>query len=332
VTSATYDGSIDGANGLAGADSKCAALATSAGLPTGTYKAWLSTSTVDAVSRLGSARGFIRTDGSPFADQVSDITSGKILNTLNLDETGTNVTQPGNANAWTGSTNAGTAVADTTCVDWTSSSGMVQGEIGHTDGGPTMWSDESGSFSCNDGVQMHLYCFDTSHITPLTVTPVPGRVAFLSTGFFDASTGVPVADTLCQTEANAAGLANPTQFLALLSTTIASAASRFNMGAMSLPFVRPDGVKIADAPSLAAGNVLDSGIWQHADGSYLTEVDGSAWTGSSTPNAIGTDTCADWTTKSGSGVDGETATTSAPWWNFFDTSCAGARFVYCLEQ
>ena len=334
VTSAVYDGSINGAMGLAGADSTCAALATSAGLPTGTYKAWLSTSTVNAVDRLGTARGFVRTDGSPFADRVSDIVSGKILNPLSLDQTGTDINVPLFQYAWTGTTNAGTVHGTSTCVDWTSISGTIFGETGVVSGGPNAWSDRSGALSCSDPFQGHLYCFDISHTSTLTVTPAVGRLAFVSKASFDTTKGVAGADALCQSEATAAGLTNPTHFLALLSTSTASAASRFDLSAMSMPYVRPDGIKIADAATIASGTDLDSGFWQHADGSYISAFT-FAWNGSAAPNAAGTNNCTDWTTSSDmvTGIDGRTNQTDPSWWNYFDmSSCASQNSLYCLEQ
>ena len=334
VTSAVYDGSINGTNGLAGADSKCAALATSAGLPTGTYKAWLSTSTVNAVDRLGTARGFVRTDGSPFADRVSDIVSGKILHPLSLDETGSDINVGLFQYTWTGTTNAGTVHGTSTCVDWTSISGTKFGENGVASGGPNAWSDRSGALSCSDAFQGHLYCFDTTHISTLTVIPASGRVAFVSKASFDTTKGVPGADALCQSEAAVAGLTNPTHFLALLSTSTASAASRFDLSALSMPYVRPDGIKIADAATIASGTDLDSGFWQHADGSYIGAFT-FAWNGSATPNATGTDNCTDWTTSSDmvTGIEGRTNQTDPSWWNYFDmSSCASQNSLYCLEQ
>jgi hypothetical protein len=279
-------------------------------------------------------------DKAPIADQISDLTSGKILNPIDLDETGTNQRFPGNSDVWTGSTNSGTFASPTlslfgACDDWTSISGMVDGETGHFDSGPTQWSDISGGASCNNASQNHLYCFDTSHTTTLTYTPVVGRTAFVSSGNFDPSTGIPTADTLCQTEATSAGLGNPTTFLALLSTSTASAASRFDMSAMSPPFVRPDGIKIADATTIAAGSALDSGIWQHADGSYFSGFDPSVWTGSKTPNATSTETCSDWTMKSSlaKGILGFSAQTELGWWDFFENiGCGSPKPVYCLEQ
>jgi hypothetical protein len=300
-------------------------------LPTGTYKAWLSTSTVNAVDRLGSARGFVRIDKAPIADQISDLTSGKILNPIDLDETGHDQRFPENSDVWTGSTNDGMLGSTGTCDDWISTSGSVFGETGHFDGGPTRWSDISGGSSCNNGVQNHLYCFDTSHTTTLTYTPVAGRVAFVSTGNFDPSTGISSADSLCQSEATSAGLANATTFFALLSTSTASAASRFDMSIGSMPFVRPDGIKIADAASLASGNIT-SGIWQFADGSYFSGLNRNTWTGSTAPNTTGalTDTCNDWTSKAGSGIIGN-AIETAIWWHELKNGTCPSMPVFCLE-
>ena len=336
LTSLTYDGSINGNDGLAGADEQCATLASSAHLPAGTYKAWLSTSTVDAVSRLGAARAFVRVDGAPIADQISDLTAGKILNPIDLDESGADIRQDEeNFHVWTGSTNLGTSSPYGACTDWRSILGSDFGETGYFDGGPSVWSDNDESSQCNDGSQLHLYCFDTSHAEPLTYTPAMGRLAFVSKGLFDPSTGIATADSLCQSEASAAGLPNPTTFLALLSTSTASAASRFNMAMGSPPFIRPDGIKIADAPTIADGNALDSGIWQHADGTYFSEFDPSVWTGCAAPNATCTETCGDWTTESSmvTGVLGYPAETEPVWWDQFESlPCTSSEAVYCLQQ
>ena len=270
VTSVSFDtnlASVPGADGgLAGGDIECANVAAIAGR-SGTWKAWLSTSTVNAKDRLGSARGFIRPDGQPFADQVSDIAAGKILNPLILDENGNNVDDPeGFDVVLTGTSTNGTSTGDT-CADWTSDSSPTGAATGQLSGGPTVWTDFEAA-PC--GEPEPLYCFDTSHVSPLTVTPVSGRIAFVSKGTFVFSpSGLSGADALCMNEASAAGLKNASKFLALLSTSTASAASRFDLSATSAPYVRPDGIKIADATTIAAGGALNSGIWQNADGTYF---------------------------------------------------------------
>ncbi len=328
VSSTTFDGDL---GGQAGADANCASLAAAANLPSGTYRAWLSTSSLDAVAKLGSARGFVRPDGAPFADQVSSIAAGVILNPLNLDETGIDV---GHQSVWTGTTDAGTVNNSASCADWTIGTGISFGEQGVSTGGADAWSDDAVETGCNSPA--HIYCFDTSHISTLSVTPASGRIAFVSEGSFTTSQGVPSADALCQSEAAAAALPNSTQFLALLATSTASAASRFDMSAMSPPYVRPDGIEIADAPTLAAGTTLNSGIWQHADGSYVTEFAASVWTGSMSPNVVGTlsTTCQNWSTMFGADTASEgVSNVTDIWWNSgASASCAASLPVYCLEQ
>jgi hypothetical protein len=78
--------------GLAGADAICAARATAGGLA-GTYKAWLSTSTVNAKDRLVPASGWARPDGKPVLNQIKDIESNKVFYPPSLDESGS--IQPG---------------------------------------------------------------------------------------------------------------------------------------------------------------------------------------------------------------------------------------------
>jgi hypothetical protein len=258
------------------------------------------------------------------------------LNPLNVDESG-NLVNGTNNGVWSGTTNAGTA-ASVTCMNWTSNTFPDTAEFGLFDAGPGYWSDAAGEFPCSNTSQVHLYCFDTSRTHALTIPAVTGRVAFISKGDFDPSTGVSTADTLCQTEATNASLTNPTSFLALISTSTVSAASRFDMTMGSLPFIRPDGIKIADAPTLAMGTI-NSGIWQYADGSYFTNPGGNqlTWTGSTAPNAMGTlaQTCADWSSKSTmtSGIAGAAFNVESTWWNGgLQSSCAFPRGVYCLEQ
>src|SRR5262245_55485496 len=75
VRSGLTDGGI---GGLAQADAICAQRAIEGSLP-GTYVAYLSTTTVNAIDRLAGARGWVRPDGQPFADTTADIAAGIVL-------------------------------------------------------------------------------------------------------------------------------------------------------------------------------------------------------------------------------------------------------------
>ena len=324
VSSMAFDGNL---GGLAGADADCQSLADVAGL-SGTFKAWLSTSTVNAASRLGTARGFVRVDDQPFADTVSDITTGKILNPIVIDETGANI---GFAKVWTATASDGTVIPGFTCLDWSDSTSANQGDLGFTSAGPFTWTEAFSGIACNNMFQ-HLFCFDISIVNPLAISPASGRIAFVTVGNFDTSSGILGADADCASQASAVGLMGT--FKALLSTSSMAGASRFNLAIGSAPFVRPDGIKIADAPAIASGNALGSGIWQHADGSYDSV---NAWTGSSTPKVAGTmaTTCDDWSnnTSMATGNPGDSSRADAAWWNKGVTfSCNGGASIYCLQQ
>jgi hypothetical protein len=323
VTSMAFDGNL---GGLAGADADCQSLANAAGL-SGTFVAWLSTSTVNANTRLGTARGFVRPDGQPFADTVSDIIMGHILNPVIIDETGANV---GFANVWTATASDGTVIPGFACEDWTDSTSSNQGDLGFTSGGPFTWTEAFSGIACDNTFQ-HLFCFSTSIVNPLTTSPASGRIAFVTENNFDTTSGIAGADAQCASEASSAGLAGT--FMALLSTSNASAASRFNLASGSTPYVRPDGIQIGDAPAIASGNALSSGIWQHADGTYDSV---NVWTGSSTPNVAGTlaTTCNDWSSNASTAtaIPGESSRTDAAWWNKSVTfECTGGASIYCLQ-
>jgi len=289
VTSLTYDGNLATLQGgLAGADKKCHILANAAGLPDNTYRAWLSTSSVNAIDRLGAARGWVRVDGKPFADTKEDIAAGKIYHPLRVDENGHYDNTPGGSDVWTGTDSDGTVSSFGTCSDWANSAG--NGNTGDDDGVASVFT-SYGSQSC--GNQARLYCFGVDRNVPVTVNPAAGRVAFISRGFWPVGGGLAGADGLCQEEAGSASLSGT--FKALLAANGASAASRFNTSGPA--WVRPDGVAIATtAAALFSADFLNTAINQLADGTYYLGNYG-VWTGAASPTTPGTaaTTCNSWT-------------------------------------
>ena len=320
VTSTTHDGAL---GGLDGADAICAARASAAGLP-GTYVAWLSTASVDAVGRLGSARGFIRPDGAPFADQPADIAVNQIFNTLHIDETGADI---GSVSVWTGTLKNGTNDSNT-CAGWTVDSG-ANGRIGSSRGGPAIWTELVSSPSC--GQSNRLYCFGIDNTTTeLTPTVTSGKLAFISNGTINPSSnpgGITAADTLCTNEA----VSLNGSYKALLASTTANAISRFTPGNV---YVRRDGTLIGDYDTLAAGGALESGIWQRPTGAYLASFSDVVWTGATTPSEVGTtaSTCGNFASGAGSGTFGRGPLADATWWSASTGSCAQAHHVYCLQE
>lgn len=153
VTSQTYNGNL---GGLVGADSQCQARATAAGLP-GTYRAWLSTSSVDAIDRIDEAT-YYKIDGSLLAYNKYDLTDGTISSPISRTELNQIVvTGNGLDRAYTG-TNADGTVNTSNCNNWTAGSISYAGRWGDVLMINSFWSSR-GASSCN--VARRLYCFQS---------------------------------------------------------------------------------------------------------------------------------------------------------------------------
>jgi len=154
VTSTPYNGDL---GGLAGADNKCQSHADAAGLG-GSWIAWLSTSTVNAIDRFpDTANGpFIRTgDAAVIAVTKADLTDGSLLAPISNTETG----DRDGGNVWTGTRPDGTR-AHAMCDDWSSVSPAL-GVTGGTGAFDSYWT-EATDRSCSDEYQ--LYCFNISEV------------------------------------------------------------------------------------------------------------------------------------------------------------------------
>ena len=170
--------------GLAGADQVCQALAKAAGAGNKTWRAYLSTSTVDAKSRIGNGpwRNF---KGEQIAANVADLHSAnnKITAATALTEKGTApnylagnppapVAQPLQHDVMTGTNEDGTKNADT-CKDWTVGDASARTMLGHADRmgrnpGVNSWNAIHASQGCGmeqltpTGGAGLFYCFATN--------------------------------------------------------------------------------------------------------------------------------------------------------------------------
>lgn len=138
--------------GLASADAACQSEADDAGL-TGTYKAWLSDSTISAASRLTHASvPYQLVNGTTIAADWTDLTDGTLDAPIDLSADGGMTAL---ANVWTGTEADGTA-SPNNCSNWTSSSTSLIGDLGSevTSSG---WS-AFGSGNC--GEVPGFYCFE----------------------------------------------------------------------------------------------------------------------------------------------------------------------------
>jgi List-Bact-rpt repeat protein len=328
VTAATFTPGALG--GLAGADAACAQAAAGANLP-GTYRAWLSTSTVSAVQRLSSLasspRGWNRIDGRPFTDTLAALQSGQVLWPLRLNETGASYSIE--TDVMTGTNGDGGSITNLACGDWRQTSASFI--YGDATAGTESWT-SFGSGSCATA-GYHLYCFGTSYTAPVRVTPAPGRIAFLTDGNWAPSGGVSGADALCALEASRANLSGT--FRAMIATSNASALSRFDLS--GAPWVRPDGIPVvAAAADLASGAPLTA-ITVRANGGYIGR--GFSWTGVATnlssPGTLAS-TCRDWSSTSAGDnatVGYETTTTAGAFASYGSEPCSYLLgHLYCLQE
>ncbi len=173
----------DAGTGLGGADRFCAQLAAAVDpvFAGRTWRAYLSTSTVNARDRIGNGPWRNAKDVI-IANDVTHLHDGAGNNLLsgstNLDETGNIVrfVNPGNVHDILTGTTAGGMADDDTCNDWTANSAAFQARVGHSnrDGGgaaPTSWNSAHDNQSCAQtgtpnitagGGRGSFYCFEAN--------------------------------------------------------------------------------------------------------------------------------------------------------------------------
>ena len=153
VTSNYYKVSDFGS--LSGADSICQTRANAAGL-TGTYKAWLSTGSTNAKSRIPNVP-YELVNGTTVANSIADLTDGSLQNPINKDEFGNTKTPP----VWTGTDGYGMTVPYHHCNNWSSSSdGMAAyGTAGYKD---SRWTNFGTSYTSCKNAAANIYCFQTT--------------------------------------------------------------------------------------------------------------------------------------------------------------------------
>ena len=162
ATSRLYPGNF---GGISFADAECAELANNAGLFTGTYLAWLSTSSTDPATRFTqSTVPYVLVDGTQVAASWTQFVNDQTIdNAISLTEAGeappTTTALPacaGSNKVWTGTNWDGTAMAST-CSDWSdvsSTQGLtgryISTSLGH-------WSAQCETLPCAG--EAVLYCF-----------------------------------------------------------------------------------------------------------------------------------------------------------------------------
>lgn len=288
LSSVTHDGAF---GGLEGGDALCQGLADQAQLG-GTYRILLSTSTEDWLARTAGARGWIRVDGEPFADQMLAETIGMYNNRL---------TEYGRDRSGGGywSYPRATFAGGTHCQDWTSQlGGDTNDKLADfsttTQVARSLEFPRSGRDTC--ATKHPFACAQVDRVVPVTPIARKGRLAFMSYATWSASTGIERADQLCASEAKMAK--KPGSFKAVLATSTASAISRFRVDGP--PWVRADGLPLLPtAEDLTTATMLDIAPGMHATREVHRGY-GALFLGAPNLYTPGTweTTCHDWSTSS----------------------------------
>jgi hypothetical protein len=171
LSSKSYNGNL---GGIAGANEECNTLASIAQLP-GSYHAWISTQSLQAVDHLAHHNGpYVRVDGKIVANNWEHLTSFSqlnvstytIANAIIIDESGEEVINDGPTdtmtNAWTATYPDGTLSINylsrlDTCNEWTSDAPTNTAISGAPDQTNFNWTLQ-GNDNCN--LQLHLYCIE----------------------------------------------------------------------------------------------------------------------------------------------------------------------------
>jgi hypothetical protein len=318
VTSTLHTGNL---GGLSGADAICQARANAASLP-GTFRAWLSSDSTTAAARLGTASGWIRPDGRPWALSQTDLFAGRERYPLRLTETGADV---GSQYVWSASLMDGSRnPIGTTCTNWTSASSSLTSRAGSTSALGDIWAEAYAGMTCSS--QLQLSCFGIDRVAPMGPLPLNvARRVFMSTYGWNPSSGIAAADALCNSDASANGL--PGTYRAFLATTTASAASRFSNGV----FIRVDNAVVA-VDTLFTAAFWDTAINVFANGSHSGNA--GVYTGATSPTAVGTSTstCNNWSSTSGFAEAGRPYDSDVNRaFTSLNAQCDGNGAVYCVQ-
>lgn len=150
VSSQSFSGNLAG---LAGADIKCQLAADAAGLG-GVWKAWLSTLSDAASTRLSLSYPLVTVNGIAIFETENERLIGLPRTALNVDENGHVV---GNVNVWTNTDTVG-ASRSADCNSWTTAVSGMNGGVGlSADLSVNRWTD-AGNAACN--TLAHLYCVE----------------------------------------------------------------------------------------------------------------------------------------------------------------------------
>lgn len=152
ITASEHTGAL---GGVAGADATCTTAA--AALGGGPWKAWLSTTTSNAIDRITGAGPWFDTKGTVAFTGRAQLTTMPATS-LWYDEAGVFLASD---KIWTGTGFGGTYVAALSgtapCAEWTSAAMSNQAKVGQVGRSDVAWTAQSNT-TCDQ--MAHLYCFE----------------------------------------------------------------------------------------------------------------------------------------------------------------------------
>jgi len=354
-----------GAQGLAAADAICRSRAQAGGLPDAErYIALLSDSHDDAYCRLHGAAGKVadncnqselptgagpwyRIDGLAQRDVVQNSGAaypnvGYVPRAIVFDETGAPTPGSNTTSAFTGTNTDYVGFGDL-CSDWTSTQdagddmAIAFAYAGFGDVATSLW---------HCGITARLICLESdTRGDPLPRhRPSTARAIFYtsSTGNGNLSTwpdaggahGLDAGDNICREHAARANLPLANTFKAWLSTSQTGAGERLQFDG---PFVRTDGVPVAESVAELTGGFLQAPIQFNELGTFGPSFFEDVWTGTNSDGAATSYNCGDWTSGRSTipGHFGQTYLSDGGWTLFvyedLPLSCDYANaHLYCL--
>jgi hypothetical protein len=305
---------LAGNTSIAEADELCAEEAGAAGLE-GPFVAWLSDSNQTAAERVGDARGFVRRDGRPVTNDLTDGTFFFYPPTLTARGL---PPDPRPQYVLTATTREG--ATGESCDDFQNPDGSLTigifGEIAYDFTGNTI-----STVQCSG--LLPVYCVGVEHRGQVEPHRETGRLAFVSSPM--NVTDVMEADAICASDAESAHLAG--EFKALVAYPPEAAASRLDLSGEG--WVTRSGLRIFLDPRDIESAIPLTGIATDASGEPVRAV---IWTGAASPTATSSlQNCSDWTSSAGTTRVGMSTGTD----RFFGdtiTACTGPYSVYCFEQ
>lgn len=337
----TWD-DADGKTGLEAGDAICQAAADNAGL-SGTFRAWLSTSTTDAYCHIQGLTGtksdkcgeaalptaagpwFRMGDNHPFSDTIDKlINQGQVFVPVYYDENNNKVTDY----YFTGTQHTGILSVNYNCADWTSNSGSDNVSMGNPLGTTQRWTSLT---TANCVGTRRLLCMQTGSGKPLPAITAPAnakKVFITSASYSGNFGGLLAADTICQDRAHALGLPNHDKFKAWLSDGLGNdAIDRFSSDG---PWYRLDGVKVADSRADLTDGELFTSI-NYTGTSYIGNV---VWTGTTVDGLYNSHSCVNWTSDASTdnGIFASATYINQFWTEWGPRSCNFIAGLYCFED